>query len=164
MNNNEKNKDKGYNDIFSEKGLDEMQLAKKYKIGFKLFRALFWVQYAAAIATMLIAAGLENNTFVYIGAGLLTIWTVIYIVYLAKLASEGLIDTKYAGMWSSKLWLIIGIILIIVWLLNLINKNTDPFNVFIGTNLGIMYLGTHFCARKNMKVLEKMLKDESEEE
>lgn len=173
MNNNEKNKEyiDGYNDMFSEKGLDEMQLAQKYKIGFKLFRALFWVQYAAAIAVTLIAAGLENNTFVYIGAGLLSICTIFYIVYLYKIASEGLMNAKFASSWN-KMYLIMGILFIIffilVWLINLINKHTDayPVYIWIDLNLGVMYLGTYFCARKNMKVLKKMLKDtdESEEE
>ncbi len=31
-------------------------------------------------------------------------------------------------------------------------------------NLGLYYVGDHLCARKNMKVLEKMLKEDSEEE
>lgn len=166
MNNNEKNKELyGYNDMFSEKGFDEMQLAQKYKIGFKLFRALFWVQYAAAIAVTFIAIYLENNTFMYIGAGLLSIWTIFYIVYLAKIASAGLMNAKFASSWN-KMYLITGIIYILVWSINLINKHTDAFTVYVWINLGVMYLGTYFCARKNMKVLEKMLKDndESEEE
>lgn len=167
MNNTEKNKEyiNGYNDMFSEKGFDEMQLAQKYKIGFKLFRALFWVQYAAAIAVTLIAAGLENNTFMYIGAGLLSIWTIFYIVYLAKIASAGLMNAKFASSWN-KMYLIMGILYILMWLINLINKHTDAFTVYVWINLGVMFLGIYFCARKNMKVLEKMLKDtdESEEE
>lgn len=167
MNNNEKNKERyGYNDMFSEKGFDEMQLAQKYKIGFKLFRALFWVQYAAAIAVTLIAAGLENNTFMYIGAGLLSIWTIFYIIYSAKIASAGLMNAKFASSWSNIIIPIISILLILLWLINLIRNNTDSFSVYVCINLGVMYLGTYFCARKNMKVLKKMLKDndESEEE
>ena len=164
MNNNEKNKERyGYNDMLSEKGLDEMQLAQKYKIGFKLFRALFWVQYAAAIAVTFVAIYLENNTFMYIGAGLLSIWTVFYIVYLAKIASAGLMNAKFASS-LNKMYLIMGILFILMWLINLINKHTDAFTVYVWINFGVMYLGTYFCSRKNMKVLEKMLKDNDEEE
>ena len=166
MTNNEKNKEyiNGYNDMFSEKGLDEMQLAQKYKIGFKLFRALFWVQYAAAMAVTLIAAGLENNTFMYIGAGLLSIGTVFYIVYSAKIASAGLMNAKFASSWNHIIYPIISIILILLWLIKLIRNNTDFFSVYVWINLGVMYLGNYFCARKNMKVLEKMLKDNDESE
>lgn len=164
MNNNEKNKDRGYNDIFSEKGLDEMQLAKKYKIGFKLFRALFWVQYAASIVIVFIAVALENDTFAYIGEGFLTIGTVFYIIYLAKLASEGLMNAKFASMYSHIIWVIIYAVLVLAWLIKLIIKDTDFFSAYMWINLGVMYIGNYLCARKNMKVLEKMLKDENEEE
>lgn len=166
MNNNEKNKEytAAYNDMFSEKGFDEMQLAKKYKIGFKLFRALFWVQYAAAMAVFCIAGGLENDIFTYIGAGLLTIGTVFYIVYLAKLASEGLMNAKFAGSWANIIWVIIYAVLILAWLIKLIKKDTDIFSAYMWVNLGALYLGNCFCSRKNMKVLEKMLKENDEEE
>lgn len=141
-----------------------MQLAKKYKIGFKLFRALFWVQYAAAITIFCIGAALENEVFAYIGAGFLTIGTVFYIIYLAKLASEGLMNAKFAGLWANIIWVIIYAVLILAWLIRLVRNNTDAFNAYMWINLGAMYLGNCFCSRKNMKVLEKMLNDESEEE
>lgn len=160
--NNEKNT--AYNDMFSEKGMDEMQLAKKYKIGFKLFRALFWVQYAAAITIFCIAAALENDVFTYIGAGLLTIGTVFYIVYMAKLASEGLMNAKFAGQWANIICVIICAVLILAWLIRLVRNNTDAFNAYMWINLGAMYLGNCFCSRKNMKVLEKLTKEEESDE
>ncbi|MCM1329701.1 MAG: hypothetical protein NC253_09710 [Ruminococcus sp.] len=152
----------GYNDMFSEKGLDEMYLAKKYKIGFKLFRTLFWVQYAAAFAIGMFAAGLGNDDFVYIGGGLLTIGTVFYIVYLAQLASEGLMNAKFAKSWSSIIWLI-PLILLELGLIYKAIKDTDFFSAFMWLNLGAMYIGNWFCARKNQQVLEKMLKENEEE-
>lgn len=164
MNNNEKNNEYTtvYNDMFSEKGLDEMQLAQKYKIGFKLFRALFWVQYVAAFAILFIATNLENNTFIYIGAGLLSIETVFYIVYLAKIASAGLMNAKFASSWNHIIYPIILILFMLVWLISLIRNNKDFFSVYLWINLLTMYLGNYFCSRKNMKVLEKMLKDNDE--
>ncbi|MCM1023514.1 MAG: hypothetical protein NC395_05580 [Prevotella sp.] len=153
-----------YNDMFSEKGLDEMYLAKKYKIGFKLFRALFWVQYAAAFAISMVAADLENDVFMYIGGGLLTIGTVFYIVYLAQLASEGLMNAKFSKSWSNILWLIPLILLELGWVYKYLIKDTDFSAACMWLNLGAMYIGNWFCARKNQQVLEKMLKDDNEEE
>ncbi len=169
MTNNEYNvpeeKTMGYNDMFSEKGFDEMQLAKKYKIGFKLFRVLFWVQYAAAFAVSFIAAYLENNTFMYIGAGLLSVCTAFYIVYLARLASEGLMNAKFASSWANIICIILCFILVLAWVIKLIKGDSDLVTVWVWINLLAMYLGNSFCGRKNMKVLEKMTKeDESDEQ
>ena len=57
----------GNGDLFSESGFDEMQKAKNYEIGFKLFRVFFWIMYIASFVVMWTAVAYENTAITIIG-------------------------------------------------------------------------------------------------
>lgn len=151
----------GNGDLFSESGFDEMQKAKNYEIGFKLFRIFYFVMLTASLSIICVAAGLESLPFQYIGAGLVFLCTAFYLTYAAKTAAAGVMNRRFAETMSKKYVLFYGIVILIVWLFIGIKGDTDLL-ISVWINLGAMYIGNYLCARKNMKVLEKMLKDEDE--
>lgn len=154
----------GEGELFSINGFDEMQKLKNYEIGFKLFRAFFWIIYIVSMAIVLVGAAFENLLFSLIGLGVLFLCTAFHIIYSSKAAAAGVINPKFAKGMAKKSVLISGIMMLSVWIIMLLICKVQIEVVGIWLNLGCLYIGNYFCARKNMKVLEKMLKDESEEE
>lgn len=153
----------GNADLFSESGFDEMQKAKNYEIGFKLFRIFYFVMFAASISIICVAAAFENLPFQCIGAVLTFLCTAFYLTYAAKTAAAGVMNRRFAETMSKKYVLFSGIVILIVWLFIGIKGDTDLV-ISMWINLGAMYIGNYICARKNMKVLEKMLSEDSETE
>lgn len=172
MNNNEKRDTydtvlpvNGNGGLFSENGLDEMQKSVSREVGFKLFRTFFWVIYLFSALMLMAAAALESTPFTAISIGLMTLCTVFYIIYAAKISSMGALNRKFAESMSKKYILFCAIFIFAVWLLMFfIKKDTEIGVVAIWANTALMWTGNYFCARKNMKVLEKMLKEENDEE
>jgi len=155
----------GNGGLFSESGLDEMQKAVSHEVGFKLFRAFFWVIYLFSALMIMAATALESAPFTAISIGLMALCTVFYIIYAAKISSRGALNRKFAESMSKKYILFCAIFIFAVWLFTFfIKKDTEIGVVAVWSNTALMWTGNYFCARKNMKVLEKMLKDENEEE
>lgn len=170
MNNNEKKDtyDKllgsGQGELFSESGFDEMQKAKNYEIGFKCFRAFFWIMYIFSMAFMLVASAYENLPITLMGLGAIYLCTAFHIIYASKAAAAGVMNRKYAETMSKKAVLVSGLLMFILWstMFMVSRLSIEMAGVYI--NLAIYYVGDHLCARKNMKVLEKMLNEDSENE
>lgn len=154
----------GNGDLFSESGFDEMQKAKNYEIGFKLFRVFYFVMFTASLSIVGVAAALESLPFQYIGAGLAFLCTAFYLTYAAKTAAAGVMNRRFSETMSKKYVLFCGIVVIILWLCVVSKGDSDGAVICIWINLGAMYIGNYICARKNMKVLEKMLSEDSENE
>lgn len=166
-NNNKDTYDKlltgGNGDLFSESGFDEMQKAKNYEIGFKLFRTFFWIMYAASMGIVLTAVGFESTVFIFIGFGLLALCMIFYLAYAAKASAAGVMNPKFAAQSSKKSYLICGIAILIMWLIMLVAGTTEIEVAGMWIVLAVMYIGNYLCSRRNMKVLEKMLKENEEE-
>lgn len=157
--------DNGNGGLFSESGLDEMQKTVSREVGFKLFRAFFWVIYLFSAFMLMEAAVLESTPFTAISAGLMALCTVFYLVYAAKIASKGAMNRKFAESMSKKYVVIFAIFILAVWLfMFFIKKNTDVEVVVVWANTAVMWMGNYFSSRKNMKVLEKMLNEDSDSE
>lgn len=156
----------GNGGLFSESGLDEMQKAVSREVGFKLFRTFFWVIYLFSALMLMAASALESVPFTAISAGLMALCTVFYLIYAAKISSRGALNRKFAESMSKKYVMICGIITLAAWLfLFLVKKDTAVEVVVIWSNTAVMYIGNYFCSRKNMKVIEKMTReDESDEQ
>lgn len=154
----------GNADLFSESGFDEMQKAKNYEIGFKLFRVFFWIMYIASFVVMWAAIASENKAITIIGLVLISLCAVFYILYAAKASATGVLNQKFAETMSKKSTLICGILILAIWLFRILDGTAAP--EFAGTwiVLAVFYISNYLCSRRNMKVLEKMLKDEEENE
>ena len=155
----------GNGGLFSESGLDEMQRSVSREVGFRLFRTFFWIIYLFSAFMLMAAAALESVPFTAISAGLMALCTVFYLIYAARISSKGALNRKFAESMSKKYVMFFGIFMLVVWLFKfLVKKGTNFEVVAIWANIAVMYIGNYFCSKRNMKVLEKMLKDDSGEE
>lgn len=152
------------NDLFSESGFDEMQKIKNHEIGFGLFRIFFWVMYAASLAIMLIAYGLEITVFTIIGYGLMFLCMFFYFLYAAKASAAGVMNQKFAENMSKKSTLSAGIVSLTLLMLLAIENKAVTLSAGMWIQLAMLYIGNYLCARKNMKVLEKMTKEDESDE
>lgn len=169
MNNNEKKDtyDKllgsGHGELFSESGFDEMQKIKNYEIGFKCFRAFFWIMYIFSAAFIMVAVAYENLPITVMGLGAMYLCTAFHIIYGSKAAAAGVMNRKYAENMSKRGVLISGVFMLILWATMFMLTKAQIETVGVYINLGLFYIGDHLCARKNMKVLEKMLDEDRDE-
>ncbi|MCM1329700.1 MAG: hypothetical protein NC253_09705 [Ruminococcus sp.] len=152
-----------YGDLFSESGFDEMQKAKNYEIGFKLFRAFFWIMYFVSMGIIATAVGVESTLFAAIGFGVLVLCTAFYLLYAAKASAAGVMNPKFAAQAAKKSYLVSGIIVLTLWLFMLVCGNVQLETAGMWIILSVIYIGNYICSRRNMKVLEKMLKENEEE-
>lgn len=154
----------GNGDLFSESGFDEMQKAKNHEIGFKCFRTFFWVMYIFSMTIVLVAEDYEILPFTLMGLGATLLCIVFFIIYSAKAAAAGVMNRRFAETMSKKYVFFSGIAMVVMYLFVFVLRTTSIAVAGLWVNLGIMYVSNYLCARKNMKVLEKMLKDNDEEE
>lgn len=92
----------GNGDLFSDSGFDEMQKAKNYEIGFKLFRAFFWVAYLMSMIIIIASAAFESLFFMITGFSFLALCDAFYLVCAAKAAAAGVMNPKLAKGASKK--------------------------------------------------------------
>lgn len=161
MNNNINNE---FENLFCEKSLDEMQKIKNYEIGFKLFKTFFWVMLVGSLLMFTAGAGTENRTVTAIGIGTLVLCTVFYLIYEAKVSAAGVMNQKYAKYMLTKTQLIVCAFGAFSAMLMIGNGLLGIEFAIVWTDLASLSIGSYICARRNKKILEKMLKDESEEE
>lgn len=150
-------------DLFDEKSLDEMQKAENYKIGFKLFRACFWFMYFFSMLIYVTAITIDNNIFRVYGIITMAAASVFHIVYSAKVSAKGVMNSKYAET-MSKPYVIAAYTICIILYAYVDLNGSDPI-VFITVLIPyIMLIFDCIFARRNKKVIEKMLKENDEEE
>lgn len=169
MNNNEKKDtyDKLFGSdgtIFSESGFDEMQKARNYEIGFRIFRVFFWAAYFMAAAVMVMAMFAESKLIMAVGAAFVAVCDIFYLLYAAKVSSLGAMNLSFAKRMSQQSILIAYIFIGVIWTINAFLNAVVRSSAIVIILTSVLYIGLHICAKRNMKVLEKMLKDESEEE
>lgn len=152
------------NNIFSESDFDEMQKAKNYEIGFKIFRAFFWTVYIIATAVMAAAMVLENTAVLVIGTAFMAACDLFYLLYAAKVSSLGVMNIDFAKRMSQRSTLIIYIFAGVIWTINLFLGSVMAATSIMWILLSILYIGLYICAKRNMKVLEKMMSEDSDSE
>lgn len=150
--------------LFSDSGFDEMQKAKNYEIGFKLFRAFYWTAFLMSAIFIMIAIAVDNTLFTITGFSFMAVCVVFYLIYAAKASAVGVMNPKLAKAMgkTSMLWSYIG--LIAGYTIFLFTDSINRKYLVMGIMLFVMYLGACLFARRNMRVLEKQLKDEEKEQ
>lgn len=73
-------------------------------------------------------------------------------------------NRRFAESMSKKSTLFSGIGVLVLWLLMITVKKTDLVSAGVWIIMAVMYIGNYLCSRKNMKVLEKMLNEDSDSE
>lgn len=147
--------------IFDEAGYDEMQKAENYKIGFQMFKVLFYIVMFISYAMFIISSGrniaLMVLSFILYACG----WTV-YVIYAAKASAKGVMNPTFVRN-NTKDWQIFAYVCFM--LLSVILALCDIFTVYqtvIWSFTMIMLITVNYFARRNMAVLKKQLEEDGE--
>lgn len=147
-------------DLFGEKSLDEMQKAENYKIGFKLFQACFWFMYFFSMLIFVTAVNTDNTIFTIYGITTMAAASAFHIIYSAKVSAKGVMNPKYAETMSKPHMIVVYTICIILYgYVNLIGSYPIVFLMICIPY--VMLIFDCIFARRNKKVLEKMLDEDN---
>lgn len=149
--------------LFDESSLDEMQKAENYRIGFKLFRACYWFMYFFSMYIFIAAVNMENTIFTVCGIISMTAASVFHIIYSAKVSAKGVMNPKYADKMGKPAALFMYTIVLIMGAFS-VAYTGKPVALLLLAGPGVMVLCDCFFARRNNRVLEKILKEDSENE
>ena len=158
-------------DLFLENNMDEMLRYKNYELGYKIFTRYFSAVYSmSALAAGI--GGLIGNIPLAAAGILFTAFTaVVRMIYAAKAASQGIMHPTFAerivkGFGKSYLVLQFCFVLMMTaGMISAIESSKSHMPIFIvGLIAAVTSISEYFFAKKNMKVLEKMLKEDSENE
>ena len=156
-------------DLFLENNMDEMLRYKNYELGYKVFRNYFTAVYVISIL-IAFAGGLLKNIPLAAAGILLTLFTAIFrIFYAAKAASRGIMNPTYVSSMTttgfgkiSICYLISAVVLTICAFASGRLSYAVFYIITIITSAESVL--EYYFAKKNMKVLEKMLSEDSENE
>lgn len=158
MNNNEY-RDAG---LFNDAKFDEMQKAKNYEIGFRLFRDYHFATYLFAVAFVNFSKGesllMLITSLLFMGACMTAA-----IMYAAKTSAAGVMNIRYAKFMSKRSVLALGLVGALVFLILAVTGGLDISTNIMLIMVYVYLICLHIFARRNMKVLEKMLSEDSEE-
>lgn len=154
--------------IFDEGGYDEMQKAENHEIGFRLFRIMYFVSIAFAVALVIICSNTENIVGTAISIAFLAVNEAFYLIYAYMTAKRGIMNPKMAKAWSGT-WILIFFpimfVLFVIRLISAVQGNADLEGIALGVAwamLMVVYIVMCLCAKKNNKVLKKQLEDDEE--
>ncbi len=156
--------------LFDDSTLDEMQQAENYKIAYKLMQNYWVVSFAASLSAAWWGSEFDNAALTAAGFLACVLALLFRLEYSLSVSKRGVMSPKYAAQMSKKGSLICAIVLTgfmgAVCIVSLVcHWSGTTVTLFILSELAVSIMLTEcLCARRNMKVLEKMLKDESEEE
>lgn len=149
--------------LINDKGLDEMQKAMTHKITFRLFSDSIWL-YLILSFVMIGAAEVGdsvNSSLAVFGIITEALACLLYIFYAAMTSSKGIMRFKFAKAVGTKryffCWLFVGIMYTFFM---------ASLDIYFRICVGLWYLTlciVSLFAIKNNKVLEKMNKEEQEE-
>lgn len=153
-------------DLFLENNMDEMLRYKNYELGYKIFRNYFTAVYVISILIAFAGGLLKNITLAAAGI-FLTLFTAVFrIFYAAKAASQGIMNPTYVSRMTGlgKIW-IYYLVSAVAYAIYAFASGRHYASIYI---IAIITLATSvlefYFAKKNMKVLEKMLSEDSENE
>ena len=158
----------GNEDIFDDSHLDERQKAETYKITFRLFIAMFYTVLFMSMIVFIFAVGIPNIALLVTGAAGMIIAELFIVLYAAMTSSKGAMNLKFARKASSPAYVVSSIMLAAVMFLISADRIGQGLNVkSISMVLYVLIytianLLMFYYSRRNMKVLEKQLKDDEE--
>lgn len=115
-----------------------------------------------AAAVMVASIAVESTLVLIIGSAFMAVCDFFYLLYAAKVSSLGVMNLDFAKRMSQKSTLIAYIFMGVIWTINLFLGSVVAATSIMMILLSIFYIGLYICAKRNMKVLEKMLKDDSD--
>lgn len=148
--------------IFDEVGYDEMQIAKNHEIGYRLFKAMFFVVLAAALILVMVCGNANDFWGMTVSLALLAVVFVFYIIYAYMTAKRGIMNPKFARNWSAK-WIIpVYIILEVVAITRIFHSEHELSDIALMIQWQIIIISCismSLCAMKNNRVLKAQLEE-----
>lgn len=155
-------------DLFLENNMDEMLRYKNYELGYKIFTRYFSAVYAISIIIAVAGGILNNIPLAAVGIFLTAFTAVVRIIYAAKAASQGIMNPTYVSRMTGlgKIW-IYYLISAVAYAIYAFASGRLSYAVFYIIAIIITSATSvleYYFVNKNMKVLEKMLNEDSEKE
>lgn len=162
---NEKNALSGT--IFDEAGYDEMQKSENHEIGYRLFKAMFFVVLAAALILVMFCGNANDLWGTVISLSLFAVILAFYIIYAYMTAKKGIMNPKFAKNWSAK-WIIpVYIILEVVAVSRIFHSEHELSDIALIIQWQIIIISCismSLCAMKNNRVLKAQLEENEADE
>lgn len=153
--------------IFDEAGYDEMQKSENHEIGYRLFKAMFFVVLAAALILVMFCGNANDLWGTVISLSLFAVIFAFYIIYAYMTAKKGIMNPKFAKNWSAK-WIIpVYIILEVVAVSRIFHSEHELSDIALIIQWQIIIISCIFislCAMKNNRVLKAQLEDNEADE
>lgn len=157
---NEKNALSGT--IFDEAGYDEMQKSENHEIGYRLFKAMFFVVLAAALILVMFCGNANDLWGTVISLSLFAVILAFYIIYAYMTAKKGIMNPKFAKNWSAK-WVIPAYIILEIMAISRIfhseHELSDIAFIIQWQIIIISCISMSLCAMKNNRVLKAQLEE-----
>ena len=156
----------GNSNIFDNSHLDERQKADAYRITFKLFISMIYTIIFMSMFAYAYAAYTENMILLIAGAVAMIVTELFIVLYAAMTSSKGAMNLEFAQKTSKPSYAVIIIASAVVLLFIVVTKIGQRVNIIFILLYFIVYfianLLMFYYSRRNMKVLEKQLKDDDE--
>lgn len=158
--------------LFDDSSLDEMQKAENYKIAYRLMQNYWIVSFAASLSAAYWGSVADNAALSAMGFIACVLAILFRLEYSLNVSKKGVMSPKYAESMAKKGSLICAVVLMgfigaICAAALAFHLSETTVTLFVLSELAASIMLTEcLCARRNMRVLEKMLKenDESGEE
>ena len=158
----------GNSHIFDNTELDERQKAEAYKITFKLFIAMTYTMLILSMSVVFFVTGTPNTALLIAGAVVMIITQLFIVLYAAMTSAKGAMNLEFAKKTSKVSYILVCIVLAVVlfWMsIDGKDQRSDISNILILLYLIVYVIESmvlFYYSRRNMKVLEKQLKDDEE--
>ena len=154
--------------IFDEAGYDEMQKSENHEIGYRLFKAMFFIVLAAALILTMVCGNANDLWGMAFSLALLAVVFVFYIIYAYMTAKKGIMNPKFAKGWSAK-WIIpVYFILEVFEAVQIFRRSeyelSDIALIIQWQIIIISCILISLCAMKNNRVLKAQLEDNEADE
>ena len=153
--------------IFDEVGYDEMQIAENHEIGYRLFKAMFFVALIAAMLLVMFCGKANDLWGTVISLVLFAVIFAFYIIYAYMTAKKGIMNPKFAKSWSAK-WIIpVYIILEVMAISRIFHSEHELSDIALIIQWQIIIISCismSLCAMKNNRVLKAQLEENEADE
>lgn len=154
--------------LFDDSDLDEMQKAENYKIAYKLMQNYWIVSFAASLSAAYWGSVADNKALSAMGFIACVLAIMFRLEYSLSVSKKGVMSPKYAAAMAKKGSLVCAAVLMgfvgAVCIAALVcHWGGTTLALFVLAELSLsMMLTECLCARRNNRILEKSLTEETE--
>ena len=153
--------------IFDEAGYDEMQKSENHEIGYKLFKAMFFVVLIVSVILTMVCGKANDLWGMAVSLALLAIVFAFYVIYAYMTAKKGIMNPKFAKGWSAK-WVIPAYMILEIMAISRFfhseHELSDIALIIQWQIIIISCISMSLCAMKNNRVLKAQLEENEADE